>query len=214
MTATYHVLAAGLLLSGAAAALAGPVPAEGLGVQVTETGQITLSADGAGSNDPAGVTIQVEKPNDKATVRAAFFTCASNLFFVINDGDVSLDGNPITWDLSVLNGEDGLFNNVFADVTAIVQPVVDDSPAGLVDFLQTEIVTKNKTTESIDGCGLYVIFDDPEQTTENTVFILFGGQATTGDDFAVTLAEPLEEEDIAQIPVQIHIPPDADLEKA
>ena len=49
-----------------------------LEVQVTETGQISLSADGAGSNDPDGVTIQVEKPNELATVRAAFFTCATD----------------------------------------------------------------------------------------------------------------------------------------
>ena len=197
MTSVIHVaLTAGLLLGGAAAASAGPVPAEELEVQVTETGQISLSADGAGSNDPAGVTIQVEKPNDAATVRAAFFACASTFDFVINDGDVSLDGNPITWDLSVVNGP---FSNVFANVTAIVKPVVDAAPAGLVDFLQTEFVTKNETTETIDGCGLYVIFDDPEQTTENTAFILFGGQATTGDDYAVTLAEPLEEGDIAQM---------------
>ena len=126
-------------------------------------------------------------------MRAAFFACASNFNRVIEDGDVSLDGNPITWDLSVLN--DGtFFNNVFAEVTSIVKPVVDAAAAGLVDFLQTEI-----GTEDIDGCGLYVIFDDPEQTTENTVFILFGGQATTGDNYAVTLAEPLEEGDIAQM---------------
>jgi len=173
------------------------VPATGLEVQITERGKISLSADGVGSNDPAGATVQVEKPNAAATVRSAIFACASNLDRVINDGDVSLDGNPTTWAASVQNNlRDNLtfFNNVFANVTAIVKPKVDAAVPGLVDFTQTEV-----NTDSIDGCALHVVFDDPSQTTDNTVFILFGGQNTTGDDFAVTLATPLSGSDRAEM---------------
>ena len=173
------------------------VPATGLKVRITESGKISLSADGVGSNDPAGATVQVEKPNAGATVRSAFFACASNFNRVINDGDVSLDGNPITWAASVQNNAGDLltfFNNVFANVTAIVKPRVDTAVPGLVDFSQIEV-----NSASIDGCALYVVFDDPSQTTDNTVFILFGGQNTNGDNFPVTIATPLAGSDRAEM---------------
>ncbi len=173
------------------------VPATGLEVQITESGKISLSADGAGSNAVDGITIQVNKPNAAATVRSAFFACASLGGRVINDGDVSLDGNPITWAASVQNNAGGdltFFTNVFANVTAIVKPRVDAAVPGLVDFTQTEV-----NTDGIDGCALHVVFDDPSQTTDNTVFILFGGQNTDGDNFAVTLAQPLSGSDRAEM---------------
>jgi hypothetical protein len=47
------------------------------------------------------------------------------------------------------------------------------------------------------------VFDDPDQATSNTVFILFGGQNTLGDDFAVTLATPLVAGDVAQMGLAI-----------
>jgi hypothetical protein len=188
-------------LSGFIAEAVTPGPATGLEVRVTETGRLSLSTDGAGSNDAAGGAIQVDKPNAAATVRSAFFTCASNFRRIINDGEVALDGNPITWSDSVLNnaGESAnFFNNVFADVTPVVKPKVDAAIPGLVGFTQTEV-----DTTTIDGCGLYVIFDDPAQVTDNTIFILFGGQSTDGDDFAVTLAEPLRTGDIARMGLAI-----------
>ena len=166
-----------------------------LNVQVAEVGKIFLSADGAGTNSSAGVSIQVDKPNQSATVRNAFFTCASTWGGSISDGSVQLDGVPINWDDTVPNGS---FTNVFADVTDVVSPKVDAASAGLIDFLQTE-----STTTNVDGCGLYVIFDDPEQEKDNTVFILFGGQATTGDSFAIGLAEPLGTEDSAEFGLAI-----------
>jgi hypothetical protein len=173
------------------------VPATGLEVPITESGKISLSADGAGSNAVNGITIQVNKPNAAATVRSAFFACASRDGRVINDGDVSLDGNPITWAVSVQSNAGGnltFFNNVFGNVTAIVKPKVDAAVPGLVDLTQTEV-----NTDEIDGCALYVVFDDPSQTTDNTVFILFGGQNTDGDNFAVTLAHPLSGNDRAEM---------------
>ena len=65
---------------------------------------------------------------------------------------------------------------------------------GLVGFTQIEV-----NTGSIDGCALHVVFDDPGQTTDNTVFIFFGGQDINGDDFAVTLATPLSGSDRAEM---------------
>jgi hypothetical protein len=162
-------------------------------VEVTESGKIFLSADGAGSNDAAGVAIQVDKPNAGATVRSAFLTCAGTS--AIGNGQIQLDGTPISWDRFVING---FFRNVFADVTAVVKPKVDAAAPGLVDFQQTE-----SSIFSTDGCGLYVIFDDAAQTTDNTVFILFGGQATGGDSFAIGLAEPLDASDTAEMGLAI-----------
>lgn len=164
-----------------------------LNVEVTESGKIFLSADGAGTNDAAGVAIQVDKPNAAATVRSAFLTCAGTS--TIADGQIQLDGTPINWDRSVING---FFRNVFADVTAVVKPKVDAAAPGLVDFQQTE-----SNRFSTDGCGLYVVFDDAAQTTDNTVFILFGGQTTTGDNFSIGLAEPLDAGDTAEMGIAI-----------
>ena len=182
-----------------------PPEADGLSVVVTERGAISLSADGVGSNEPAGGTLQVEKPNALATVRSAYLTCASNAFLVpthiINDGDVTLDTHLIAWDQSVVNNTAGgfaSFHNVFADVTSIVASKVDTASPGLIDFVETEV-----DTEAIDGCALYVIFDDPTQNTDNTVSILFGGQRTNGDVFNVMLQSPLGPSDRAEMGLAI-----------
>ena len=154
----------------------------------TETGYISLSVDGLGTNGPSGI-IQVEKPAG-ATVRKAFFAAASNHYRDITNGDVQINGNPISWDLDVWNNAGGsanFFNSVFADVTTLLKPIIDAAPAGRIDFFVTETGTSD-----IDGEILAVIFDDPSQTTENTVIILFGGQSTTGDVFYITLAETLD----------------------
>ena len=166
-----------------------------LNVQVIETGQISMSADGAASN--LGTTqIQVDKPNLSATVRSAFLAC-SITFGTLNDGDIILAGTPINWDDSVTNS---FWHNVFADVTGVVKPIVDAAAVGLVDLDLTE---PSNLTFNIEGCGLYVIFNDPLQDAANTAFILFGGQATTGDDFAISLAEPLDPTDSAEMGLAI-----------
>jgi hypothetical protein len=60
---------------------------------------------------------------------------------VINNGDVSLAGVPVVWDIGVFNGLTGnpqFFHNVFAEVTAIVAPTVDASPPGLIGISVVE----------------------------------------------------------------------------
>lgn len=79
---------ASLLLPAAGAASEGTE----LFARVTERGRISVSADGAGTRDPAGVPIQVDKPNAAAAVRHAYLACASFLGPTIADGAVSLDG--------------------------------------------------------------------------------------------------------------------------
>ncbi len=156
---------------------------------VTETGFISLSIDGLGTNNANGGTIQVQKPAG-ATVRGAYFAAASTggWDYVIPDGGVTIDGAGINWDVFLASS---IYSyNHFADVTALVKPKVDAAPAGLVDFLITEV-----NTDAIDGEILAVIFDDPNQSTSNTIVLLFGAQNIAGDDFNIGLAEPLDKTD-------------------
>jgi hypothetical protein len=150
------------------------------------TGKLTLSVDGAGSNNANGHTIQVEKPNASATVRKAFVLAASTGFSgrVLANGDVSINGTPVNW-TSQAAGAISNFNHL-ADVTSIVKPTIDAASPGRVTFTFTEV-----NTTGIDGEVLAVVFDDPAQTRDTTVVLLFGSQAIAGDNFAITLAEPI-----------------------
>lgn len=149
----------------------------------TETGQISLSIDGLGTLNSTG-TIRVEKPSG-ATVRKAFLGSATTPFASpLLNGEVSLNGTGVNWN-SITTGSFST-SNAFADVTSIVKPVVDAAPPGIVNFTVME-----SRSNSIDGEVLAVIFDDPNQTTSNTIIILFGAQNTTGDTFNVLLADPI-----------------------
>jgi hypothetical protein len=165
--------------------LAPPAVFAGLNEFFSATGKLSLSADGAGSNNASHI-IQVEKPNASATVRSAFIMAAS--FCGANsipDNSVSINGNPIAWNDSVVNS---FFFSVRADVTSTVKPVVDSAAAGRINFTVAENAANNGC---IDGEALAVVFDDPLQTRDTTVILLFGGQAQGGDTFAITLAEPI-----------------------
>ena len=157
---------------------------------VTETGFISLSVDGVGTNNPGGGIIQVDKPAG-ATVRGAYFAAASTGFSgrVIGDGLITIDdGTVVTgvnWD--IVTPSSIASHNHWADVTSIVKTTIDGAPAGLVDFLIWE-----SGTGSIEGEILAVIFDDPNQTTSNTIILLFGAQNVLGDNFAIGLADPID----------------------
>ena len=146
------------------------------------TGKFSVSVDGAGSND-ASHLIDVLKPNASATVLRAYVAAASNGSYNIPDGDVTINGNPISWSQ---NYAQSYFRSVLADVTSIVKPVVDAAPAGITSFTFTE---GNKGR--IDGEILAVIFNDPTQP-QRTIPLLFGGQALAGDTFSITLGQPID----------------------
>jgi PKD repeat protein len=157
----------------------------GLSALYTETGKLTLSVDGLGTGQASGI-IQVEKPAG-ATVRAAFIAAASTGFSQrsLAPGDVTIDGVGFPWGTSVPST---IFSwNHWADVTTLVKPKIDAAPAGRVDFSITEVATSG-----IDGEILAVVFDDPSQATNNTVVLLFGAQNVAGDQFVVSLANPLD----------------------
>jgi hypothetical protein len=156
---------------------------------VGETGKISLSVDGLGTNAFAGGLIQVNKPAG-ATVRRAYFTAASTGFTnrKLNNTDVKIDGAAVTWDLETPSSISSW--NHWADVTTMVKPKIDAAGAGIVNFTITEVLSPG-----IDGEILAVIFDDPAQTTDNTVVLLFGAQAIAGDNFFVNLADPIDTSD-------------------
>ena len=156
---------------------------------VTETGYISLSVDGLGSNAASGI-IQVEKPSAGATVRKAYMAAASRGFSgrVLANGDVKIDGTGVVWSLTTPSSISS--SNSWADVTSIVKSKIDAAPAGRVDFTITEV-----STTGIDGEILAVIFDDPAQTSSNTVILLFGAQNVLGDTFNIGLANPLDKSD-------------------
>ncbi len=161
-------------------ALAAPVSTS-LAPVVTETGKISLSVDGLGT-DGAGI-IQVEKPAG-ATVRSAYMVGVS-LWNAgpIADGQVTIDGQPVNWDLSV----NKYTYNHWADVTPLVKAKIDGASTGRVDFTITE-----SDAYYVDGTVLVVIFDDPDQVDDNTIVLLFGAQSTDGDTFNLLLAEPID----------------------
>ncbi len=158
---------------------------------INETGLIALSIDGCGTTFSSCIA-NVEKPAG-ATVREAWITASTSFNYVIADGEISINGNPVDFALQVSTdagpGFPDFFSSHFANVTSIVKPVVDAGGAGLVPLT----IAEGNNTFSIDGVGIVVVFDDPSQTTQSTVIIAFGGQATTGDTFALTLSEPFDD---------------------
>ncbi len=155
---------------------------------VTETGFISLSIDGLGTNEASGI-IQVEKPAG-ATVRSAYMAAASTGWSsrVLANGDVKINGAPVVWSMTTPSS---IFSsNHWADVTSIVKTTIDGAPAGRVNFTITEV-----NTGGIDGEILAVIFNDPNQVVTNTIILLFGAQAIAGDTFNIGLAGPLNKSD-------------------
>ncbi len=152
---------------------------------VTETGKISLSVDGLGTLSDTG-TIQVQKPQG-ATVKEAYLIAASTGFGgdTLVDGDVKINNQDVSWTDKTPSAISSY--SYWADVTSIVKPIVDSAPAGLVNL----DITETKTYDD-DGEILAVIFDDPNQKTDNTIVLLFGAQATEGDTFNIKTSQPID----------------------
>jgi hypothetical protein len=168
-----------------------PVTLGSIVPQVTETGKIALSTDGLGTTGTTGI-IQVQKPSAGATVRKAYMAAATTGFtgYRLSAGDIKIDGNNFVWSIETSSSISSW--NYWGDVTSLVKSKIDAAPAGRVDFT----ITESSNTYSIDGELLAVIFDDPSQTTDNTVVLLFGAQAVGGDTFNIGLASPLTESNL------------------
>ncbi len=161
--------------------------AEGsISVFYTATGQVNVSADGCGSNtDPC--MIRANKPSAGATVRNAFLMSATTpSSTVINNGDITLAGSPVSFTTSVASTIGG--HNYLGEVTTIVKPTLDAAAVGITSFP----VTEGAKTFSIDGEALVVVWNDPALTQTRSVILLFGTQASAGDTFAITLGNTID----------------------
>src|SRR6185436_2398105 len=134
-------------------------------------------------------TLRVQKPAG-ATVRRAFVAAASAGFSgrKLLNGDVTLDGAVPAWEISTPSSITSW--NHWAEVTSLVKPKLDAAPPGIVSFNVGEV-----GPTGIDGEILAVIFNDPAQTTTNTVILMFGAQNIAGDTFNVALGSPIDKSD-------------------
>lgn len=162
------------------------ITANGLTQLYSVTGKYILSADGAGGYPLASYNVSVNKPSAAATVFKAFMMATPTYLFIsqIANGCMTLAGSPVNWNGHVINTFG--VSNSWADVTSIVAPVIDIAPAGINNLVVTEC-----NTSDIDGMALLVIFADPA-AQQRTIIIMFGGLSTTGDNFALTLAQPID----------------------
>jgi hypothetical protein len=152
----------------------------------TATGQVTLSADGAGSTS-ATYNIRANKPSATATVRNAFLMAATVPGgTTITNTDIQLAGNNVTFTSNVPCSFG--CTSYLGEVTTIVKPTLDAAAAGITTFT----VSEGAKTGGIDGTALVVVWNDPAQIQTRTVILLFGSQATAGDTFAITLASPID----------------------
>jgi|GEM_PF-3165993 len=152
---------------------------------VTEYGKISISVDGLGTSG-TGI-IQVEKPTG-TTVRGAYLMASGTPSSQIANGSIKLEDTGINWDIEIFSDQSSTdWYNYWADVTSVVQPIVDSAPAGRVNINVDESVNAN----GIDGEVLAVIFNDPNQADDNTVILLFGGQDPAGDSFEIGLSDPI-----------------------
>src|SRR5205085_4805904 len=167
-----------------------PPPPTGLHPEQTYSGKFVLSVDGKGYGASCG-TIRVQKPAG-ATVFAAWMAGATiPTSTTINNGDITINGTGVTWSESIASSIGG--NNVWGEVTSIVKPIVDVAAAGIVNLT----VCEGNKTDDIDGEVLAVVFADASLTRNNTIVLLFGTQQTTGDDFSVDVANPIDKTDAA-----------------
>lgn len=153
---------------------------------ITEVGKISWSIDGLGVYPNSTGIIQVEKPAS-ATVRCAYMAAATTGFsgYQLQAGDIKIDGADVIWTKEIPNSISSY--NYWADVTSIIKAKIDAAPAGRINFNITE-----SPAYQTDGELLVVIFDDPTQTTDNTIILNFGAQNTTGDYFNISLAKPID----------------------
>lgn len=170
------------------AASAGGAPvkapmANGLTQLYAVSGAHTLSVDGAGSTS-SSYTIDVNKPNVQSTVHKAYLLGLPMYQSSMPSNCITLAGVTIVWDGSVLNTFGN--QNYFKDVTALVSPILNAAGAGISSIPVTECATS-----TIDGVSLLVIFNDP-LANPKTIVIMFGGLSSTGDNFSITLGEPID----------------------
>ncbi len=170
-----------------AAAAADDAPT-GLEMVVNERGLISRSIVGSASSYSDPQPINVHKPAG-AVVRGAYLAYATLGFSGSPLSEpLMLSGQPVPLTNEVASGISSY--NYFADVTDIVKPIVDPADSGDVELTITE-----PEYWLTDGEILVVIYDDPGVTATQSVTLMYGALAPTGDVYDVRLAAPVDYSD-------------------
>lgn len=162
-------------------------------VFVTESGNISTSIDGVGTNN-LSAAVQVDKPATGASVRRAFLIAVASPENDLANSDITLsngsENQTITgsdYDNIVtasVNGEE----NGRVEITSFVSSVVDPASAGTID-----ITVEEEFPGVIEGIVLAVIFDDPSVSESRSVSLVFGEQEPAGDSFNISLTDPFDD---------------------
>lgn len=193
------VAATAALALGLSAAPAAALPAEtsvvdgGLRQMVSYAGNLSWSIDGTGISAGSTGTIDVEKPADSYVI-AAYLIAANGFSSVPRPTDITLAGQPVTFTHEAMQG---MFHNHFGDVTAIVQPIVDAAPAGILQVA----VDEGSAASSIEGTVLVVIFQDPAVELAS-ISLYFGASDPTGDTFTLGF-DPLVEAQLSDVRMSV-----------
>jgi len=152
-------------------------------VIVDERGRISQSIDAAGTLTGSS-SVTVDKPAG-ATVRRAVLLAASTGASGELQGQVSLNGTAVSLGHATASSI-GSFN-YWTDVTSLLKPTIDAAATGA---LELPVIEENPS--SVDGVILAVVFNDPAQTSDRSVTLLFGATQTTGDHFQLQLSKPID----------------------
>ncbi|MBD2138145.1 hypothetical protein H6F32_11215 [Anabaena sp. FACHB-1237] len=151
---------------------------------LSETGKIYLSVDGYGTLDQTGSVQILKKPD--ATVRKAYLIGDGTTISSSAIGtSATLNGTTVNWDRIESTS---FFYSYLADVTDILKPTIDSAASGILNINLDE----GSETYSYEGLALAVLFDDPNQTTDNNVILYFGGLPTTGATSTINFSSPVD----------------------
>ena len=149
---------------------------------LSETGKIYLSVDGYGTLDQTGSVQILKKPD--ATVRKAYLVGDGTNFSAIGT-TATLNGTTVNWDRIESTS---FFYSYLADVTDLLKPTIDSAASGTFSIALDE----GSETYSYEGLALAVLFDDPNQTTDNSVILYFGGLPQTGATSIINFSSPVD----------------------
>ena len=153
-------------------------------IGVTFFGNGGHSADAMGSSSGSG-TLQADIPAG-STVEQAYIYVPKNGSCGPTSNSVTFDGQAVTVD-RIASGIGFGLCAYKAEVTSQVAAKVG-AGGGITDF-----PVFYKSAPSADGIGLVVIFSNPA-SSEVSIAVLDGGQASAGDSFLLGLAEPLDKD--------------------
>ena len=129
--------------------------------------------------------LTVRKPAGAIVRSAYFFVATTGNTFTPLSAPVSIDGQDVAIDHQTPS-QIGAYN-YWTEVTSLVKSKIDAAPPGPVSFA----VVEPDDVYYIDGEVMVVVYDDPAQTEERSVSILFGALNPLGDQYQIALAAPI-----------------------